>query len=44
MVEVALAIQAVFPDLACQPLPADRDGMMELIRETAGALLLSRDR
>lgn len=34
MVEVGLAIQAAFPDLAHRPLPIDREGMMELIRET----------
>jgi len=43
MVEVGLAIQAAFPDLAGQPLPVDRDGVMELIlqsRDREGALLL----
>ena len=35
MVEVGLAIQQAFPDLADQTLPTDRDGMMELIQETS---------
>ena len=33
--EVGLAIQEAFPDLAHQPLPVDRAGVIDLIQETS---------